>query len=103
MQNITFQLVLASGSNKTFALLLYNGTYNDPNCNPLVVTGFKAGIIIIIPALNPLVVTGFKAGIIIITMILSLPLTISSHRHNRLPAFHTVIIGYYKHCNRCRI
>jgi hypothetical protein len=41
-ENITFQLVLASDSDKTFALLLYNGTDNDPNCNPPVVTGFKA-------------------------------------------------------------
>ena len=43
VQNITFQLVLASDSDKTFALLLYNGTDNDPSCNPPVVTGFKAG------------------------------------------------------------
>jgi hypothetical protein len=41
-ESITFQLVLASDSTRTFALLLYNGTENDQTCNPPVETGFKA-------------------------------------------------------------
>lgn len=43
MQEINFQLALASDSIKTYALFLYYGTDNNSSCDPLVATGFESG------------------------------------------------------------